>query len=147
MIRTKAFTLIEVLIVVVMISILAATAVPQFLDTEDSATESVLKHNLDVIRGAIQRYRIANDGVLPGQDKVVATFKNELATCLTTPIPANPFDEDGNMADKVRFRRHGDPLVDHVGGTHGWLYDNTTGEFIANTDDISANGVTKYSEF
>lgn len=47
----------------------------------------------------------------------------------------------------MKIRDKGDPLVDHVGGDEGWLYDNTTGEFITNTDTVSSDGVTLYSEF
>ena len=33
-----------------------------------------------------------------------------------------------------------------VGGTQGWVYDPTTGDFIINSDLLMGDGVTKYSE-
>ena len=44
--RRKAFTLIEVLIVVVIMAILAATIIPQFSSSTQDAMESALKFNI-----------------------------------------------------------------------------------------------------
>ncbi|WP_261342766.1 hypothetical protein [Posidoniimonas polymericola] len=34
-----------------------------------------------------------------------------------------------------------------VGGATGWCYDNQTGEFIANSNGMSSDGVRRYSEW
>ena len=50
------FTLIELMIVVAMIGILAAYAVPQFKNAPDRAREAVLKTDLHTMREAIDQY-------------------------------------------------------------------------------------------
>lgn len=140
------FTLVELVVVILILGILAAIAAPRFFDVALTAKENGQRQSLAVIRDAIQYYA-AENGTLPGQGKNSDDFKAEMAPFIRGPFPANLFDDNGEKADKVKFRDNGDPLVDHVGGDEGWLYDNTTGEFIANTDDVSSDGVTLYSEF
>ncbi len=52
----KGFTLVELLIVIVIISILAAIAIPQFLGSTQDANESTLKADLTALRNAIELY-------------------------------------------------------------------------------------------
>lgn len=141
-----AFTLVELVVVILILGILAGVAAPKLLDTSDVATENAQRQTLAVIRDAISRFA-ANTGSLPGQTKNSDDFKSELAPYVRGGFPTNQFDDNGNKADVVKFRESGDPLVDHVGGDEGWLYDKTTGEFIANSNGVSSDGVTLYSEF
>lgn len=59
------FTLIELLIVVIIIAILAAIAIPQFANTTGDAQESTLDANLNTMRSAVELYRIQHKNVLP----------------------------------------------------------------------------------
>jgi prepilin-type N-terminal cleavage/methylation domain-containing protein len=61
----KGFTLIELLIVVIIIAILAAIAIPQFANTSGDAQEGALDANLSTMRSAIELYRIQHRNVLP----------------------------------------------------------------------------------
>jgi prepilin-type N-terminal cleavage/methylation domain-containing protein len=63
---TKGFTLIELLIVVIIIAILAAIAIPQFSNTTGDAQESALDANLSTVRSAIELYRVQHNNVFPG---------------------------------------------------------------------------------
>jgi prepilin-type N-terminal cleavage/methylation domain-containing protein len=62
----KGFTLIELLIVVIIIAILAAIAIPQFSNTAGDAQESALDANLNTMRSAIELYRVQHNQVFPG---------------------------------------------------------------------------------
>jgi len=54
--KTKAFTLIELLIVVAIIAILAAIAVPNFLEAQTRSKSSRVKADLRTIAGALELY-------------------------------------------------------------------------------------------
>ena len=61
----KAFTLIEVLIVVVIMAVLAATIIPQFSSSTQDAKESQLGFNMHALRSQIELYKVHHLGDYP----------------------------------------------------------------------------------
>lgn len=72
----KGFTLLELMIVVIIIGILAAIALPRYVDTIERARMSEALGNLDVIRSAMQRYWAEQLGWAGTGTYVGATFAN-----------------------------------------------------------------------
>ena len=62
----RGFTLVEVIIVVLILGILAAVAIPQFADSTQDAKLSTLQSNLAVMRNATNLYFHQHDGIYPG---------------------------------------------------------------------------------
>src|SRR3954471_12169015 len=63
--KRNAFTLIEVLIVVVIMAVLAATIIPQFASSTDDAKASALKFNLHTLRSQIEMYKLQHNAIPP----------------------------------------------------------------------------------
>ena len=61
----NAFTLIEILIVVVIMAVLAATIIPQFTDSSDEAKTSTVEYNLNTMRAQIELYKAQHGGSVP----------------------------------------------------------------------------------
>jgi type IV pilus assembly protein PilA len=59
----KGFTLIELMIVVVIIGILAAIAIPNFIAMQNRAKEGSTKANMHTMQLAAEDYGVQNDGV------------------------------------------------------------------------------------
>ncbi len=94
----KGFTLVELMVVVVIIGILTAVAIPQFTRVTDSAEQAGVAANLRTIEGAIMMYR-ADEGVYPSMytDSTASYYKEfdnqykDLAGYLQL-IPEGPAD-------------------------------------------------------
>jgi prepilin-type N-terminal cleavage/methylation domain-containing protein len=61
--RTKGFTLIELMVVVVIIGVLASIATPNFMRMQGNAKEANVKSNCHLVQLASEEFAIGNDGV------------------------------------------------------------------------------------
>ncbi len=119
----KGFTLIELVMVIVILGILAATALPRFVDLSSKAKESAAKGALGGIRAALAIQYASNAAYNPG-----AT--NNWPSTLTAgmfadqQVPTEPYSNSAAVAAGSG----------PTGTAGGWMYDSSNGRvWINNT--------------
>lgn len=118
----SAFTLVELVVVIMILGILAGVAAPKLLNTSGQANTASLRQSLAVVRDAIELYAAQNSGTLP------ANPTTDLGAYLRGDFPASPV---GTGDASISVVGSGNALT--AAGTTDWRYDSTTGEFISDT--------------
>lgn len=85
----KGFTLIELLIVIAIIAILAAIAIPNFLAAQTRAKVSQVKSELKLIATALEAYKV-DENVYPIDWDEAVLYPYYLNKCITTPVAYIP---------------------------------------------------------
>ena len=125
----KGFTLVELVVVVLVLGIIAATAAPKMFNTAGDARENSTTTSLAVVRDAIELHR-AQVGAYPGDSGTEADLQADLVPFLRGPFPFNQLPAAAHDAT-VRVTTTGTALS--ASGAQDWAYDNVSGEFIINT--------------
>jgi general secretion pathway protein G len=140
----KAFTLVEMVVVIVILGILAAIAVPKLINTSGVATDNGLKQSLSIVRDAIDYYASQNAGAYPGVDGSETTFKDNLKPYIRGSFPKSPV---GTKDDTVKVVTMAGSTDAEASPTTGWVYNNQDGTFIVNCTATSHDGTTTYDKF
>lgn len=126
LIMKKAFSLIELLIVVAVIGILAAIVIPEFQTYTQQAKEAVAKDNLRILRNAIELYATQHNGIPPGYPSgdplslpLMAAFRVQIVGGnYLNDLPENPF----NNTEIFRMIPNHESLPANATGEYGWIY-------------------------
>ena len=154
-----AFSLLEILIVVAILGILAAIAIPKLSNASQLAKENSLKESLRLLRTQIGVYR-SQHPLYPGYpggdsaqaptaqtsyDQLVKYSDNSGNVSVTwtavfhwgpyvNALPANPISGKSDW----KILSGTDPVV--ADDSTGWLYQPSTGRIAANTSGSDSNG-------
>ena len=88
----RGFTLIELMIVVAVIGVLAAIAIPNFIALERRAGEAQVKANMHTLQLVMEDFSVQNNGFYATTAASTTTDGRTLAqTCPNGNYPVNPF--------------------------------------------------------
>jgi prepilin-type N-terminal cleavage/methylation domain-containing protein len=164
--QARAFTLVEILIVVVLLGIMAAIVIPAIGRSATGARETTLAMNLNLLRRFIPVYTSQHKEVAPGypdgdtsaaptadafiaQAMLSSNANGETAARGTSgyphgpylsKIPANPF----NSLETLQVLGNGDAFPAAPDNTYGWVYKAQTGEIRAGNTGANVRGVAYY---
>ena len=135
-----AFTLVEVLIVVVIMAVLAATVIPQFADTSLDAKKSTSSFNMQSLRSQIEAFKAHHNGATP-VSLAILTVKTDKTGAANASGPYGPYlqevpTEQITASETVIVLTGSSAIAaGDVTAAGGWLYNKTTGEIRINHAD------------
>jgi general secretion pathway protein G len=158
------FTLVELLIVVVILSILAAVAIPQFTNSAEEARASNLQTNLSVLRNALEYYKIQHSDKYPGyppgggsptsaetakQLTMASTSTGTTATPGTSGYPLGPYVKEAIPENPINGLNTLTVIADGAAfpaadDTTGWIYQPQIGKIRANSTGKAPSGKNYY---
>lgn len=132
--HSRAFTLIEILVVVVVLGILAAIVVPKFQNATDDASINSTYYELQKTRRAIDVYMARNDNAVPTVTTGLASWGPIVGSGeYLKSYPVNRYVPSPNA---TRVYAAADASADTVYQTnYGWIFNTTTGELWAGSFD------------
>jgi prepilin-type N-terminal cleavage/methylation domain-containing protein len=124
----RGFTLIELMLIVAIIGLLAAIALPKFANLVVKAKEAALKGQLGAIRSALSIYYCDTEGLLPKHPSVqsVLTSGGKYLEEFPIPeIPAGNHQRPASVGQSVKYEALGSLITDdNIGNANGWFYTN-----------------------
>ena len=110
--REQGFTLVELMIVMLIIAVLLALAVPRYTSSVKQAKEAVLKEDLHVLRGAIDAYTV-------DKQKAPQSLDDLVSAGYLKSIPEDPFTHKSDswqpvVTDTLRSVDQTDTGIDDV---------------------------------
>jgi prepilin-type N-terminal cleavage/methylation domain-containing protein len=132
----KGFTLIELVIIIVVLGILAAVAIPKYQDITAQAKEASCRASLGALRSGITIW-YANKAVTTGTAAWPAlTALATVDSVMAQALPRNPYQLSTNAPDSIVT---GVTKGTIVGARGGWAYKASTGEVWPNTNSAGEN--------
>jgi MSHA pilin protein MshA len=132
----RGFTLIELVIIIVVLGILAAVAIPKYQDLSGEAREASARSALGSLRSGVTIF-YANQAVQTGTATwpTVAELRTP-GTVMAQAIPPNPYQ---TVAPDSVVDATGQARGTVIGAEGGWAYNPATGEIWPNSSVNSEN--------
>jgi type II secretion system protein G len=115
--KLKGFTLIELLIVVAIIAILAAIAVPNFLEAQTRSKVARVQNDMRNLATALESYRIDNNRYISHVDTIREFYPLTSPIAYITSVPVCPFARIYALRENLgadAWNYHMEPVFDMI---------------------------------
>jgi Tfp pilus assembly protein PilE len=130
--KSRAFTLVELIVIIVVLAILSGVAIPKYIDYTTSAKASAAKATIGAVRSAIANF-YANSALTGTATYPTLVQMQTLGTVMQETLPANPYNSGTTIAAATWA------ATPPVTGAAGYNYDATAGRFWLNSTTTGVN--------
>lgn len=135
----RAFTLVEILIVVIILGILAAIVVPAFTRATNEARAETTYSELQKIRRHIEVFRARNSSLYPNIQEDDGTWGEIVGEEYLMSPPTNSWVGGAN-SKRIHFAGTADVAFQ---SDYGWIFDATTGNVWAGSFDANDEAIPR----
>lgn len=130
--QSRAFTLVELIVIIVVLAILSGVAIPKYIDYTARARESAARATLGGVRSAVANF-YANSALTGTPAFPTLVQMQTIGTVMQESIPANPYNNSATIAAATWA------TTPPVSGAAGYNYDVATGRFWLNSTTTGIN--------
>ena len=130
--KTRAFTLVELIVIIVVLAILSGVAIPKYIDYTANAKASAGKATIGAVRTAIANF-YANSALTGTAAYPTLVQMQTLGSVMQETLPANPYNNSATIAAATWA------ATPPVSGAAGYNYDATAGRFWLNSTTTGVN--------
>jgi len=145
--KTRGFTLVEILIVVIILGILAAVVIPQFTNASSDARNSNLRSQLKTLRTQVELYKVHHNNSPPPVTSLWTLMLNPTNTSGTTSATANATFKFGPYIKQTPTN----PINGRTGVSTaatdtnaGWYYTVNGSQYTFRARNITGAAITTY---
>jgi MSHA pilin protein MshA len=131
--KSRAFTLVELIVIIVVLAILSGVAIPKYIDYTTSAKASAAKATLGAVRSAVANF-YANSALTGTAAYPTLVQMQTLGTVMQETLPNNPYNNANTIAAATWN------ATPPTTGAAGYNYDVANGRFWLNSNTA---GVTE----
>jgi len=131
--KERGFTLIELMIVVAIIGILAAIAIPRFANMLEKSREGSTKGNIGALKSAAAIYYGDQKGIWPTTLNCASTYGFSRYLDNIFAVKVTGYFVKGSTSPAGDFVNMTSLLGVPSGSSSGWLYDSNTGMSYVNS--------------
>ena len=142
--KTRGFTLVEILIVVIILGILAAIVIPQFTNASNNARNSAVASTLQTLRGQIELFKIQHADAPPAATALATVLGGKTNPTDTTQTAATGTLGPYLQSFPTNPANGWSTATQTAAANYGWVYNVSGATYTVSASNTTGTGTLTY---